>query len=184
MCEIAQCFSSGNVSTLFIRRALNFGVKFTPDEIVELVSEVYDDIHPELLSSNSEPYTVDHIDKMNIFVDEELLENLRSQTDKHSNHKGAIAGKQSTLKIVFGSIWLILKAFFSVIGVVFTFIYALLAVLFNTNPQHNITYNGVCDGDCANCPPHYGYRHGRWYYGHGHIEGCEFGGNKGDGGRD
>ena len=41
---------------------------------------------------------------------------------------------------------------------------------------------GVCDGDCAHCPPHYGYRYGRWYYGHGHQYGCEFGGNKGDGG--
>ena len=38
-----------------------------------------------------------------------------------------------------------------------------------------------CSGDCANCPPHYGYRYGRWYYGHGHTHGCEFGGNKGDG---
>ena len=23
-------------------------------------------------------------------------------------------------------------------------------------------HNGHCDGDCANCPPHYGYRYGRW----------------------
>lgn len=45
-------------------------------------------------------------------------------------------------------------------------------------------HNGKCDGDCANCPPHYGYRYGRWYYGHSHTEGCEFGGNKCDGGRD
>lgn len=45
-------------------------------------------------------------------------------------------------------------------------------------------HNGRCDGDCANCPPHYGYRYGRWYYGHSHTEGCEFGGNKNDGGRD
>ena len=26
-------------------------------------------------------------------------------------------------------------------------------------------HDGHCDGDCANCPPHYGYRYGRWYYG-------------------
>ncbi|NMA07413.1 MAG: hypothetical protein GX928_06885 [Ruminococcaceae bacterium] len=38
-----------------------------------------------------------------------------------------------------------------------------------------------CDGNCAKCPPHYGYRYGRWYYGKGHAHGCEFGGNKGDG---
>ena len=45
-------------------------------------------------------------------------------------------------------------------------------------------HNGHCNGDCANCPPHYGYRYGRWYYGHGHQYGCEFGGNKGDGSMD
>ena len=43
---------------------------------------------------------------------------------------------------------------------------------------------GKCDGDCEHCPPHYGYRYGRWYYGHCHDYGCEFGGNKGDGSRD
>lgn len=45
-------------------------------------------------------------------------------------------------------------------------------------------HNGRCNGDCANCPPHYGYRYGRWYYGHDHVHGCEFGGNKGSGGMD
>ncbi len=33
-----------------------------------------------------------------------------------------------------------------------------------------------CTGNCASCPPHYGYRYGRWYYGHGHDWGCEFNG--------
>ena len=40
-----------------------------------------------------------------------------------------------------------------------------------------------CDGNCANCPPHYGYRYGRWYYGHGHMRGCQRGGNGGASGR-
>lgn len=42
---------------------------------------------------------------------------------------------------------------------------------------------GRCTGDCAHCPPHYGYRYGRWYYGHGHTDGCEFGGNGGCSGK-
>lgn len=45
-------------------------------------------------------------------------------------------------------------------------------------------HDGRCNGDCANCPPHYGYRYGRWYYGHDHVHGCEFGGNRGSGSRD
>lgn len=50
--------------------------------------------------------------------------------------------------------------------------------------DHGKRHNGRCNGDCANCPPHYGYRYGRWYYGHDHVHGCEFGGNKGSGGMD
>lgn len=42
---------------------------------------------------------------------------------------------------------------------------------------------GKCNGDCAHCPPHYGYRYGRWYYGHGHQYGCEFCGNGGCSGK-
>ena len=42
--------------------------------------------------------------------------------------------------------------------------------------------HGRCDGDCKNCPPHYGYRYGRWYYGKDHTEGCTRGGNRGGGG--
>lgn len=58
---------------------------------------------------------------------------------------------------------------------------ALLGVLGGLGGSSNHKHPGRCTGDCANCPPHYGYRYGRWYYGKGHIYGCEFGGNKGDG---
>ena len=50
--------------------------------------------------------------------------------------------------------------------------------------NHSNRHNGSCNGDCAHCPPHYGYRYGRWYYGHDHVHGCEFGGNKGSGSMD
>ena len=50
--------------------------------------------------------------------------------------------------------------------------------------DHGHRHNGRCNGDCAHCPPHYGYRYGRWYYGHDHTHGCEFGGNKGSGSMD
>lgn len=47
--------------------------------------------------------------------------------------------------------------------------------LFSGRKRHG----GKCDGDCEHCPAHYGYRYGRWYYGHGHQAQCEFGGNGG-----
>ncbi len=58
----------------------------------------------------------------------------------------------------------------------------LLAVLGSSESHAEPTY-GQCTGDCEHCPPHYGYRYGRWYYGHGHNYGCEFGGNGGCSGR-
>lgn len=42
-------------------------------------------------------------------------------------------------------------------------------------------HSGSCDGNCANCPPHYGYRFGRWYHGHDHVYGCGLCGNYVDG---
>lgn len=59
------------------------------------------------------------------------------------------------------------------------FAVALGSSLFGGSDQRQ--HNGRCNGDCANCPPHYGYRYGRWYYGHDHVYGCEFGGNRGSG---
>lgn len=53
-----------------------------------------------------------------------------------------------------------------------------------TRSQRESGWGGRCDGDCENCPPHYGYRYGRYYYGHDHSHGCEFGGNKCSGSRD
>ena len=43
--------------------------------------------------------------------------------------------------------------------------------------------SGRCDGNCDVCPPHYGYRYGRWYYGHGHQHRCERLGNGGRSGK-
>ena len=62
----------------------------------------------------------------------------------------------------------------------FTKLFAGIGIADALSSSH-ASHPGHCTGDCANCPPHYGYRYGRWYYGHGHVHGCEFGGNKGDG---
>lgn len=67
------------------------------------------------------------------------------------------------------------------------FLFTLLSLFSGFNQKENSNHykhNGRCNGDCAHCPDHYGYRYGRWYYGHNHTEGCEFGGNKGSGGSD
>lgn len=66
----------------------------------------------------------------------------------------------------------------------FGILFAVLGAAGSIDNSSQQRHNGRCNGDCANCPPHYGYRYGRWYYGHDHVHGCEFGGNKGSGSMD
>lgn len=72
------------------------------------------------------------------------------------------------------------KGFFSSLFE-FIGIYSMFKFLFGKKKTKtpNRYNNRKCNGDCKNCPPHYGYRYGRWYYGHHHNGGCEFGGNNG-----
>ncbi len=80
---------------------------------------------------------------------------------------------------------------FVILGTLFTALFAVFGALlslfgsFGSAPKSGPRADQRrCNGDCENCPPHYGYRYGRWYYGHDHVRGCEFGGNKRSGGRD
>ena len=66
----------------------------------------------------------------------------------------------------------------------FTTLFAVIAGVSMAGGSKQKRHNGRCNGDCANCPPHYGYRYGRWYYGHDHVHGCQFGGNRGSGSMD
>ena len=92
---------------------------------------------------------------------------------KNSSNQNPGSTFRKVLKVALKVVIFLFKAAVVIIGGFFVFLFSLLS---GSEPHH-----GKCNGDCANCPPHYGYRYGRWYYGHGHIEGCEFGGNKGDG---
>lgn len=65
--------------------------------------------------------------------------------------------------VLFGVLGVLLATIPSILG---TFISALLYPNIHEKSKY-------CDGDCANCPPHYGYRYGRWYYGHHHQHGCQ-----------
>ncbi len=80
---------------------------------------------------------------------------------------------------------------FVILGTLFTALFAVFGALlslfgsFGSAPKSGPRADKHrCNGDCENCPPHYGYRYGRWYYGHDRVRGCEFGGNKRSGGRD
>ena len=162
--EVVQNFYDEKVATRLVRKALDYGVKFTTDEIIELRSWVSEEIYPVLVQANSDPYTYEKLDELYGFVDDKIIEKLakknkvRSPMDEEPEEVEQVKGP---------GFW----------GTLFAILGAVSSDSYSSKP-----HNGRCNGDCANCPPHYGYRYGRWYYGHDHTRGCEFGGNKGGGG--
>jgi len=150
--EVCLNICDEKIESQLIRKAMRLGVKFTRDDILELDGELPEDMFCELACYAGFRDIFDE-------PEDDFAENVRI-VEKHvdgylDQERKTSAGKAVGAGILAG----------------------IFKVLFGGKKKHN----GRCDGDCANCPAHYGYRHGRWYYGHGHNYGCEFGGNKGGG---
>lgn len=137
-------------------RAISCGVKFTDEQIEEMGRQEFSFVDDiKAFNDISEEQMDEFAERVRIV--EEQVDEYIEQTENPKKRKTSV-GKAIGLGAFFGA----------------------LSGLFGTKKKHR----GRCNGDCANCPPHYGYRYGRWYYGHGHNYGCEFGGNKGGGGKD
>ena len=171
-------FYDKQFATRFASRAMDGGVHFTPDHVLEMtllidkpvlsrmaetavpafdreqLEEIYMLIDDASFACISKQQNID------IFADEELDEDL-SNTEPEDD-VDFVAPPQKK------------PGFFSTL-------FAVAAGISLAGGSKEKRHNGRCNGDCANCPPHYGYRYGRWYYGHDHQHGCEFGGNRGSG---
>ena len=171
--EIAQAYDGTPVAEPFVCRALNAGVRFTPQEIIGLVDLISPEHHRQLLLANSEPYEKQDISELFDVVDDRLLAEIAEKYGIHCEElEGAMENYEPASPKGKGrrTLWAVLLG--------------LASGLSDSRSRKNRGSHIRCNGDCANCPPHYGYRNGRWYYGHCHQYGCEFGGNKGDGSMD
>ena len=174
--EVAQEYMDEKAASRLIKKAIAYGVQFTPDEIYDLSGCCDSSAMNELLKSAKCSFTQEQLEDLWGAADDDVLELVAKR-----NHVTMFADagieetdiedeanfdepKQDEPKL----------GFFSKLGLVL----GVESILDKTRqPRH-----GRCTGDCANCPPHYGYRYGRWYYGHDHTHGCEVGGNKSGGG--
>jgi len=143
-------------------------VRFAAYEVIELMLQVDKPTLTKLADTVAEPFSKEELEELYMSIDDNIFERVskRSSVDIFVDENG------QTLEETF-----IEEApepklgFFTKLGLAL----GIASELGSNEKKHN----GRCNGDCADCPPHYGYRFGRWYYGHNHQHGCEFGGNKG-----
>ena len=164
--EVAQEFMDEKVASRFIKKAITAGVQFTPEEICDL-SDCCDTATMNLLLESANcRFTQEQLEELDGVVDEEILNKVAKRNrvtlfdyDDEIEDDDFVVEEEQPPKI----------GFFAAL--------ALGLGLAGKSSTHK--HNRQCSGDCANCPAHYGYRYGRWYYGHHHTHGCEFGGNGG-----
>ena len=152
--EIANEFFDEKISTRLVKRAMQNGIRFTPAEIIELGGCLKEEVFNEAIRSRRGQFTAEQYEELeDLCFDEDLLEavakagNIRREIDDLP-FEPEIAIVQPVRKG---------PGFFA----------TLLGLASNAGSKR--THPGRCTGDCSNCPAHYGYRYGRWYYGHHQV---------------
>lgn len=171
--EVAQEYMDEAAASRLIKKAVAYGVQFTPEEIYDLSGCCNQEAMNVLLDTAKCRFTQEQLEDLWGVVDDDVLERAAARNhvklfdDESENNEQDSDFYDEPIpaapKIGF-----------------FTKLFAGIGIAGALSSSHS-EHPGHCTGDCANCPPHYRYRYGRWYYGHGHQHGCEFGGNKGDG---
>jgi len=163
--EIAVDSCEDEIAMALVKRAISYGIRFTPEEVIELACYMDEETLSTLIQSRNSRFTEEQFKELDyLCYDEKLLKRVA----KEDGHR-----LQSDPDLELGRIQLVQfvdrdrGSLFSRLG---------------KKNQPRQKHKGSCDGDCANCPAHYGYRYGRWYFGHHHSHGCEFGGNDSSGG--
>ena len=171
--EVAQEYMDEAAASRLIKKAVAYGVQFTPEEIYDLSGCCNQEAMNVLLDAAKCHFSQEQLEDLWGTVDDEVLERVAARNrvklfDDGSEDDALDSAIYDELAPAAPKIGFFTKLFAG-IGIA-----GALSSSYSVHPGH-------CTGDCANCPPHYGYRYGRWYYGQGHQHGCEFGGNKGDG---
>lgn len=186
--EVAQGLMDETAASRLIRRALAAGVQFTAEEICELADCCNAAVMNALLENASCTFTREQLEDLYGCVDDAVLERaarrcrvklFEEEDEEEEDEEEENEEEENEENDEDGDFEAELPppvrrrepkpGFCALLGA------ALLGTLSDDG------HGGRCTGDCAHCPPHFGYRYGRWYYGHGHVYGCEFGGNRGDG---
>ncbi len=174
-------FSDKKFATRFADKAVTAGVRFLPEQVLEMTNLIEKSVLSKMAEQTSVPFDREQLEEIYMLIDDASFERIsqKSKIDIFADDNSAEPEDIFAQKDDFDIVMPPQKkpGFFA----------TLVAVITGVSVADRLMqkkHNGRCDGDCTNCPPHYGYRYGRWYYGHDHAYGCEFGGNKGSGSMD
>lgn len=182
----------------FIAKAMQAGVRFNPPSVIDLMFDVDQSVLQEMVTNSLEPFTKEDLEDLEGYIDDATYQQAAKRAGVSiEDDCGMLSSMVNAIKEINAMADDIsnMPAKNNEVASPRPTFYreeitpppkrpGFWATLFGATNSDRTRHNGRCNGDCANCPPHYGYRYGRWYYGHSHTRGCEFGGNKGDGGRD
>jgi hypothetical protein len=170
ICEVAIELCDEVAATRLIKRAVAAGVIFSADQIVELMDVLNEDGMNCVIAASTCTFTREQLDDLCCAVSEDVLETAADRSGVNYNEDDGELESEEIEDDFFREPQSEV-GFFGKLAICLG-----VASILDKGHKKRI---GRCNGDCAHCPPHYGYRYGRWYYGHHHQHGCEYGGNKG-----
>jgi len=175
-------FYDKSFASRFVDKALDAGVRFTPDQVLEIEGLIEKTVLSRMAENTARDFTAEELEEINMLIDDDAFERISNRLgiDIFADDSPSYEGEPEEEEVYELEEEYDYAPAPKKLGF-FTTLFAVIAGISMASGSKKKPHNGKCNGDCANCPPHYGYRYGRWYYGHGHVRGCEFGGNKGDG---
>lgn len=174
-------FHDKKFATRFASRAVEGGVHFSPDQVLEMTMLVDKPVLGRMAETAVPAFDREQLEEIYMLIDDASFARISKQqnidifADEEPDEMLSDPEPEDDVYVVAPPQKK--PGFFSTL-------FAVAAGISLAGGSKEKRHNGRCNGDCANCPPHYGYRYGRWYYGHDHQHGCEFGGNRGSGSMD
>lgn len=162
--EAALSFAEEGPATRLIKRALEGGVRFSAEDVLEVLAWVREDFRANFAEKAVTPFAEEDMDALRTLLPEKTVRVLARRSGIVLDGESGFApqGHAAPQREKPGSwSWGTLFTAFGAFG----------------GGKGGKRHGGRCCGDCSKCPPHYGYRYGRWYDGRHHVYGCEFGGN-------
>ena len=145
-------FQDEAFATKFLEKALAAGVRFTPDQVLEMVGAVEEVVLGKIAKRTDVPFDREQPEKIYMMIDDTSFQKIsqRAKIDVFDDEPLAYGQCEQVPNIPTKK---------KKVGL-FTALVAFVAGSALTG-QVRKKHHGHCDGDCANCPPYYGYRMGK-----------------------